>query len=253
MSENQNRLGFFRRFLQSPLAGFLPLTSSLGHDRETEALLRHLMREERKKEAWEMPLEHVRFVVVDCETTGFNVQTDCLLSLGAVEMHGGNIVPGSLFDTLIRPEPFQHIPPLITELTGIRDEAVAQAPLLDTVLPPFLQFAKEAVLVMHHAAHDVRFLNRALTKKYHIHLHHRVVDTCDVAKWLFPQATSYTLDHWLLHYDIPLEGRHTAIGDAKMTARLWGHLLDEAVRRGVNTLGELQEAVVLAKRGSRTM
>lgn len=245
---SQNRHGFFRRFFHSPLSNILPIMTSMKHDKESEALLRHLVRETRDQEAWETPLLATRFVVVDCETTGVNPQTDSLLSIGAVEMHGATIVPERTFETLVRPEPAQNIPPLITDLTGLRDEDLADAPELVTVLPPFLHFAKQAVLVMHHAAHDVLFLNAALTKKYHTKLHHRVIDTCDVANWLHPGRTTFTLDEWLNHYEIPVTERHTALGEAQMTAALWSLLLEEAVAKGVNTLGELLEQVASAKR-----
>ncbi|WP_269432711.1 exonuclease domain-containing protein, partial [Effusibacillus lacus] len=92
-----------------------------------------------------------------------------------------------------------------------------------------------------------RFLNAALWKQSRSHLTHRVIDTFDVAKWLRPRLNQYSLDDLLEVYRIPVEGRHTALGDALMTAKLWGMLLEESVARGVTTVGELYEQVVLAK------
>lgn len=240
-----NRSGFFRRFMQTPLAGLLlPLTSAT-QGRQTEALVRHMMREARQKEAWDTPLAETSFVVVDTETTGFDPQEDVLLSIATVEMTGSRVRPERQFQSLIRLEPRRSIPPRIVELTGIREEDVADAPPLADVIPRFLQAAKGAVLVAHHALHDVRFLNAALTRLYRTRLPHRVLDSANVARRLHPELAGHTLDDLLAHFRIPVTERHTALGDARMTAELWRHLLAEAEAQGVRTLGELYERLYL--------
>ncbi|MFC4768643.1 exonuclease domain-containing protein [Effusibacillus consociatus] len=215
---------------------------------QAEALIRHLLKEARTKEAWDVPLLETRFVVVDTETTGFNPNTDVLIAIGAIEMIGDQIVPARTYHSLIRPEPERMIPPVVVKLTGIRNEDVATAAELSKVLHEFLDFAKDAVLVMHHSSHDVRFLNAALWLKSRTHLTHRVIDTFDVAKWLRPSLNQYGLDELLATYQIPVEGRHTALGDARMTGQLWKLLIHESIEKGVSTLGDLYEQIVLSKR-----
>jgi DNA polymerase-3 subunit epsilon len=241
----QNKFGFFRRFVQTPLQGLFASTSQ--GELHSEALLRHTMREARKKASWETPLSQVRFVVIDTETTGFQPGDDALLSVGAVEVIGSTVQERCLH-SLIRPDPMRTIPQAVVELTGIRDEDVAHAPPLRDVMLQFLQFVHNAVLVAHHAGHDLRFLNAGLKKTYKAHLPHRVLDTVDVARWLHPNLPSYTLDDLLELYRIPVHGRHTADGDAQMTAQLWHCFVEQAMAREITTLGDLIEHVVLAKR-----
>ncbi|PWK13360.1 exonuclease domain-containing protein [Tumebacillus permanentifrigoris] len=241
----QHHLGFFRRYIQTPLQGLFASTSQ--GEMHSEALLRHTMREARKKVAWETPLRDVRFVVIDTETTGFQPGDDALLSVGAVEVLGSTIQERTLH-SLVRPDPMQSIPQAVVELTGIRDEDVQNAPPLRDVMLLFLQFVHDAVLVAHHAGHDLRFLNAGLKKTYKAHLPHRVLDTVDVARWLHPDLPSYALDDLLTLYNIPVRGRHTADGDAQMTAELWHCLIEQALAREVSTLGEFIEQVVLSKR-----
>lgn len=246
---NQDRLGFFRRFLQSKASDLLSVsTATSQNEMQAEALIRHILKEARTEDAWDSPLLETRFVVVDTETTGFNPATDALISIGAVQMIGDQIYFDRTYHSLIRPESERTIPPVVVKLTGIRDQDVAEAPEVTEILHQFLDFAKDAVLVMHHSSHDVRFLNAALWRKSRSHLTHRIIDTFDVAKWLYPRLNHYSLDDLLTTFGIPVEGRHTALGDATMTAKLWALLIGESLQRGVTTLGELYEEVVLDKR-----
>ncbi|KEO84584.1 exonuclease domain-containing protein [Tumebacillus flagellatus] len=240
-----NRFGFFRRFVKTPLQELLASTTQA--EMSSQALFRHTLREAKTKAAWEMRLTDVRFVVVDTETTGFQPGDDALLSIGAVEVLGHRVQRKKL-NSLVRPDPPQAIPPHVVQLTGLTDEAVAAAPPLRDVMLLFLQFVHDAVLVAHHAGHDMRFLNAGLKKTYKAQFPHRVLDTVDVARWLHPELTSFTLDELLALYEIPVVGRHTAIGDAQMTAQLWSCFVQEALTRGVSSLGDFIEQVVLAKR-----
>lgn len=249
---NQERSGLLRRFLQSPFAHLMPYTAANRQEEmQAQAFLRHLLKEARREEAWDAPLAETRFVVIDTETTGFQPKTDAIISVGAVEMSGDRVNMEQTFHSYLYPDPFQPVPKAIVELTGIRDEDLASAPRLEEVLHDLLHFLKDSVLVMHHADHDVQFLNAGLQRTSGLQLTHRVLDTCDVANWLYACPASVSLDDLLLQHGIPVEGRHTALGDAKMTASLWQKMLNEIQQRNICTVGELFESVVLAKRLSK--
>jgi DNA polymerase-3 subunit epsilon len=237
--------GFFRRFIQSPFVNLLSIAASNGDEKQAQALIRSLVRETKKQEQWEVPLLATRYVVVDTETTGFSPHTDSLIAIGAVEMQGRTLT-GHSYSTLVRPERGTQIPPHITDLTGITPEQAAAAPRIRDVLPPFLQFAKNAVLIMHHAGHDVPFLNKALRKTFSTALPHRVLDTCVVARWLHPEQATLTLEALLARYNLPIHNRHTALGDAEMTARLWQAMLDQILAMGIRTYGDLFETIILS-------
>ena len=243
-----NQQGWFRRLMHTRVGGLLlPIASSTSEgDKNTQALMRHLLREAQRQEAWDAPLERTRFVVMDTETTGFHTQEDIVLSIGAVVMTGGQIHTGETFYSLVNSDPSHPIPPAITELTGIRAEDVRKAPTPREVLPSFLQFAKDAVLVLHHAGHDLPFLNQLLRRTFRTQLTHRVLDTADIARWLHPECSG-GLDELLVRYGIPVQDRHHALGDARMTAQLWQVLMAEVFEHDVQSLGDLYETMILSK------
>ena len=102
------------------------------------------------------PLAEVTFCVVDLETTGSGPEAT-ITEFGAVKVRGGEVL--GEFGTLVNPQ--THIPALIAMLTGITNQMVAQSPILGEVLPGFLEFARNCVLVAHNARFDVGFLKRA--------------------------------------------------------------------------------------------
>src|ERR1700727_1067969 len=114
-------------------------------------------------EAVEMSLRETTFVVVDLETTGGRMTTrdgkvaDAITEIGAVKVCGGKVL--GEFGTLVDPQ--RSIPPQIVQLTGITTAMVCDAPTIDAVLPMFLEFAGDAVLVAHNAGFDTGFLRTA--------------------------------------------------------------------------------------------
>ena len=124
------------------------------------------------------PLREVTFVVVDLETTGGGTDTEAITEIGAVKVRGGEVI--GEFATLV--DPGRGIPPLITVLTGITDLMVASAPPIGAVLPAFLDFAENAVLVAHNAPFDVGFLKAACARLERPWPALRVVDTALLAR-----------------------------------------------------------------------
>lgn len=204
------------------------------------AFIRSLMREKRRPEVLHTPLSELETVVFDLETTGFSHQHgDEILSFGAVKTVGGHIREDETFYTLVKCG--TSIPAHITELTGISESMVCDAPSLMEGLHSFMAFVGQSVLVAHASAHDKAFLNAALWKTSKVQLTHRVLDTMMLARWLEPHRGDYSLDELLAVHGIPISGRHHALEDARMTARLWASYLEEIPKRThqVVTLGDL--------------
>lgn len=203
------------------------------------AFIRSLMREKRRPEVLHTPLSELETVIFDLETTGFSHQHgDEIMSFGAVRVVGEEIKEEECFYTLVKCQ--TAIPENITRLTGITEEMTAAAPSLIDGLHNFMAFVGQRVLVAHGSAHDKSFLNAALWKTSKVQLTHRVLDTMMLARWLEPQRSNYTLDELLTVHNIPIQGRHHALEDAKMTARLWvSYLREISNRRQVDTLGDL--------------
>lgn len=202
------------------------------------AFIRSLMREQRRPEVLHVPLDELEMVVFDLETTGFAHQHgDEILSFGAVRMVGGEIAEGEQYYSLVNCK--RPVPEMITELTGITQDMIDSAPTLMQGLHDFMSFVGGRVLIAHASAHDKAFLNAALWKTSKVNLGHRVIDTMMIARWLEPDRSGFSLDELLMDRDIPILGRHHALEDAKMTAKLWQTYLRDISLRRVETLGDL--------------
>ena len=124
------------------------------------------------------PLVDITFVVVDLETTGGSAALCQITEIGAVKVRGGQVI--GEFHSLVNPgEP---IPAFIAVLTGITDATVANAPPIGAVLPSFLEFAHDAVLVAHNAPFDIGFLKAACERQRIRWPTHAVLDTARIAR-----------------------------------------------------------------------
>ena len=182
------------------------------------------------------PLSEVTFVVVDLETTGAAPGADAITEIGALKLRGGELL--GTFDTLVNPG--VPIPPMITVLTGITQAMVMPAPRIGEVLPAFLEFAGDAVLVAHNARFDVGFLDAALTAHGYPRLSNTRVDTLALSRRLLrdevPNCKLATLAHYLR---VPTSPNHRAFADAEATAQVFHSLLERAGAFGVLGLDDL--------------
>lgn len=153
------------------------------------------------------------FVVFDIETTGFSSVYDKIIEIGAVKIKNGTIV--DRFSSFINPE--VKIPYKINELTGITDDMVKDAETIDKVLPKFMEFVKDSVLVAHNANFDTSFI-RKNCNDLNLEFKYGIMDTVLLAKYLFPQLNKYKLNIIAKHLGISLENHHRAVDDAKATA-----------------------------------
>ena len=181
-------------------------------------------------------LSEVTFCVVDLETTGSS-ETDAITEIGAVKVRGGEVL--GRFQTLVNPA--AAIPPLIAVLTGITNTMVAEAPPLRQVLPSFLVFAENTVLVAHNAAFDLRFLQlkEAATG---VRFTQPVLDTLLLSAVAQPQQPSHALEAIAGRLGVSVQGRHSALADALVTAEVLLKLISLLQLRGIRTLGQAIEA-----------
>ncbi len=182
-----------------------------------------------------MQLDAVSFVVVDTETTG-SQPDDRIIELAAVRVQGGRIL--DRFATLINPG--RSVPPFITHLTGITTAMLVGKPSADEVLPKFLDFLGEDVLVAHNLAFDRKMLEAELQRIGLSWPGNPTLCTLRLARRLLPGLPAKGLDGLIRFYQIPVENRHRATGDAEATAYVLLRLLDEARRQyGIDTLEAL--------------
>lgn len=183
-----------------------------------------------------VPLSEVTFVVVDLETTGASPAANAITEIGALRLRGGELL--GRFETFVNPG--VPIPPMITVLTGITEAMLLPAPRIGSVLPAFLEFANDAVIVGHNVRFDCGFLDAALVAHGYPRLPHRRVDTVALARRLVRDEVPNLRLHTLArHFRTTVEPVHRAYADAAATAEVLHALLERAAAFGVLGLDDL--------------
>ncbi|MFN6926169.1 MAG: exonuclease domain-containing protein [Tabrizicola sp.] len=185
----------------------------------------------------EARLDRLTYVVFDSETTGLNPrQGDEIVQLAAVRIVNGRRVDGEVFDTLVNPG--RPIPAVSTEVHGITDAMVADAPSVEEVVRRFHKFAEGAVLIAHNAPFDMEFLRR-VEGRLGLTFDMPVLDTVLLSAVVYGQHETHSLDALThrLGITIPEEARHTAIGDTLATADAFLKLMPMLAGRGLETFG----------------
>ncbi|WP_232696385.1 ATP-dependent DNA helicase DinG [Brevibacillus daliensis] len=163
-----------------------------------------------------------QFIVVDFETTGNQPrQGDSITQIGAVVVEDGTITQS--YSTFVKPE--KEIPSFITQLTGITNEMVADAPTIEEVLPNLLPLLDGRTFVAHNAMFDLSFLQEALLGQGYYPFDGPVLDTVELAKMLLPTQEGYRLMELSSDLQITHDNPHQADSDAMATAELLLHLL----------------------------
>lgn len=174
------------------------------------------------------------YIVFDIETTGFSAIKDKIIEIGAVKVKDGAIV--EKFSTFVNPK--RPIPFEITQLTSITDEMVLDAPDIESVLPEFLEFVGDGVLVAHNAGFDVGFIEQNC-RYQEIEPDFVSVDTVALARVLLPTLSKYKLNIVAKALGISLENHHRAVDDAGATAEIFVKFVEMLKDRNITTLKEM--------------
>ncbi len=225
-------------FLQKAKSFFFPRPDNGCPDPDMVKEIREIVAKNRQKIAPSTPLEELRFVVMDLETTGFTyVNGDEIIAVGAVVVKGGKVKREECFHQLVYP--YRLVPGKVVELTGIGREMLVGCPSFFGVLPQLLEFIGNSVIVGHYVHFDLGFINAKLKKCCGTKIQNRALDTSLLARALHPVWDNYSLDNLLAFYHIEPVGRHTALGDAILTAQLFVNLLARLKEQKVCTLTDL--------------
>jgi DNA polymerase III subunit epsilon len=193
----------------------------------------------------EAPIEQVRFVVLDCETTGLNPRTDRIITIGAVAVRDAEIVLGDSFESLLR---VAENTAAVTVHGITRDESLKGVEESEA-LEDFLDYLQDGVIVGHHIGHDIASLDAAYARHWDLSLLNRSLDTMDLTLHLEragafagrPPIRKFTLDALCEMFGVIPHDRHTASGDAFITAQVFLRLSRLAVRLGRGTLAGVCE------------
>ncbi|KXG43421.1 PolC-type DNA polymerase III [Tepidibacillus infernus] len=179
------------------------------------------------------------YVVFDTETTGLSAVYNTIIEIGAVKVKNGKVI--DQFKMFVDPQ--EPISRKITEITGITDEMVKGAPLLEEALPKFKEFIGNAVLAAHNARFDMGFLNMGLKRIGLESLLNPVIDTVELARFLYPKMKNYKLNTLCDAFNIELNNHHRAYHDAEATGYLLWKMLLDLQEREITNLNEINQHV----------
>ena len=166
-------------------------------------------------------IEETRFIVLDTETTGFDYENDRMLCIGALVLQNGVISIQNSFEVYIEQD---HYDKSTAQIHGILKAFVLKRPSELEALQQFLAFLGDSVIIAHHTIFDVTMINKALERNGLPQLTNHRLDTAYLYKktliksHLFERKDHYTLDDLADKFDISKKDRHTALGDAYITA-----------------------------------
>ncbi len=185
-------------------------------------------------------LAELSYTVFDTETTGLDPsEGDEIIQIGATRIVNGKLLRGECFEQLVDPE--RALAAASIAVHGIQPGMLAGQPKIIDVLPVFHAFAHDTVLVAHNAAFDMRFLQlkEAATG---LRFDQPVLDTLLLSAWVHPNQASHRLEAIAERVGVAVTGRHTALGDALVTAEVFLALVPLLQAKGVHTLGEARAA-----------
>ena len=191
------------------------------------------------KEKQPTALKDIRFVVFDTETTGLNIANDRILSIGAVAVKNNVIDIADSFEMYVKQDKFDAS---TVEIHGILKEGNIVKVDEEFAVKEFLKFIKNSVLVAHHAAFDIAMMNEALKRVGLPKLKNRSVDTGVIFKMTEFHKNGnmhYGLDELCKIFTIKQHDRHTASGDAYITALIFLKILSNLSKRRKVLIGDL--------------
>ncbi|SEB47469.1 PolC-type DNA polymerase III [Paenibacillus sp. GP183] len=186
-----------------------------------------------------LDLKQAAYVIFDIETTGLSVTNNLIIEIGGVKMQDGKEI--DRFSTFI--DPHVKIPYNIQQLTNITDDMVRGAPELADKLPEFVEFVGDCVLVAHNARFDMGFIQANLKRMGLPELSNPVLDTLELARFLFPSMKNHRLNTLSDKFKVSLENHHRAIDDSIALGFILYHLISEASDRHIVSLDRLNDQV----------
>ncbi len=179
---------------------------------------------------------NTEYIVFDIETTGLSQKKNKIIEIGAVKVKDGEEI--DRFSEFINPE--EPIPYSIEQLTSITDEMVMHAPTVDVILPKFLEFCGDDIVVAHNAAFDTGFIKKN-AKDLGMKFDNTIMDTMTLSHVLLPELGKFTLDRVCKALNVKNEHHHRAVDDANATAKIFVKLYEMLVERGAKTVEDVNE------------
>jgi DNA polymerase-3 subunit epsilon len=204
------------------------------------SFIRQLQKELKVKNNLDTPLNELNVVVFDLETSGFYPEKgDQVLSIGAIKMTGQQVDDNDTFYSLVKSD--LPLSEEISTLTNIHEHQLRDAPPARDVLMQFFKYTQSHILVAHHSKHEKSFMQKMTWDILRSRFEHRIIDTSFLFRLSNPLMKSSPLEDVCKECGIDIKNRHNALGDAIMTAQIWGHHLQIAQTKGYSNLRDVYE------------
>ncbi len=185
-------------------------------------------------------LKEATYVVFDIETTGLSATRDKIIEIGAVKMTANNIL--ERFQAFVNPG--EALSAFTTELTEITDDMLADAKTIDEVLPAFLAFAKDSILVAHNAMFDIGHIEENAKTLGLTFAHPKVIDTLSAARYFYSDKLKrFNLKALANYFKVKQEQHHRADDDAFVTANIWQLMLIDLHKFKIKTYQDIHQAI----------
>lgn len=166
------------------------------------------------------------FTAFDTETTGIKAEECTIIEIGAVKFSKDGEL--DRFSTLINPN--IPIPPIITQITHITNSMVSKKPRINEVLPQFIDFIGDSILMGHNVQFDLNFLNSECEKNGFSYVRNNALDTLRISRWAYPKAERHKLDYLADALKINKGNSHRAFDDAVTCKELFLRILNDTVQ-----------------------
>ena len=171
-----------------------------------------------------------KYIALDIETTGLDPMYDEIIEIGAIKIENGKEV--EVFNTLVKPE--YEIDEFISELTGITNEMVKESPTIDKILPKFMDFIKDSILLGHNVNFDINFIYDNLIKCNLKPITNNFIDTLRLSRKLLPEIKHHRLSDLAYYYKINTVGSHRSLKDVRVTIEVYNNLEKLAIEKYSN-------------------
>jgi DNA polymerase III subunit epsilon len=214
----------------------------MNHSNKVQSIFSLISKFFAKKEEEILDLKHTRFVVLDTETTGFDYEKDRILCIGAIVLQNNSISIQDSFEVYIEQD---HYNQSTAQIHGILKDFILNHPKESEALQQFLNFLGDSIIIAHHTKFDVTMINKALERNGFSNLKNKTLDTNDLYKKslikspLLDRKENYSLDDLAEKFDISTKDRHTALGDALITAIAFLKIIEKLRKKREITLSYL--------------
>lgn len=164
------------------------------------------------------------YVVFDLETTGLEASSDRIIEIGALKYKNNELVDE--FSILINPE--IELPPVITKITGLKDEDLKDKETIENVLPKFITFIEDLPLIAHNSEFDLGFIEGNIKRLGLNMISNKNIDTIEIARIYIPKAYNYKLETLKKYFHLEY-GSHRSVDDCKTTNYVYQYCKDKAL------------------------